>query len=166
MRPRKRVLLYCADPEQTAVLRLVLDTWGYAVTATCRFCDAEECAGETWGVFLVGEPDTASHAGALDQLFKVWGAAQEVPVPALLYTQRMPHHTHASRVVLERDGMAALRDALKMAASRKRGPKPVCRAEVTPREGETKPELRVTLQPGETGNGGAQVHPGMAAGAA
>jgi len=125
MRPGKSVLVYGPDEDHLGVMCLVLKCWGFRVT---RFHS---------GVAATRELNRKEYDAALilednDPLVVRWKQVSDTSVVAFMVRATMPPTSHADRVVLEPNGkktefietgVAAMIQAVKVAAARKRGPK-------------------------------------------
>lgn len=116
MRPKKRVLLYC--PEETKLLEMtfLLETWGCKVWA----CDSLETAVCEMDCALVVADRHIEYRDFVVRYVKHTNHDLRV---MLLLTRPEPVQTWADAVVYEGMGNTVLRETLKTACARKRGPR-------------------------------------------
>lgn len=121
MRLRRRVLMCCVDGGVLSEMRLVLDLWGFLSASCATPEDALLTAGEGYDCALL-IPAAGDYNDAL--VAQLRRANPEMPV-VLLMRQRAQIQTLTPHVAYEGCGRATLREMLKSAVARKRGPKKV-----------------------------------------
>lgn len=119
MRPKKFVLLYCQDGTLLGQMTFLLHTWGMGVMA----CDTLEAAFtleklECHAALVVAPP--VRYDDAIVRWLKEANPEMKV---VLLLRKPEPVQTWADAVVIKDSDNSALREALKIALARKRGPK-------------------------------------------
>lgn len=126
MRPKKRVLLVCADEFRMQELTMQLDVWGYRMLRA----DSEDVALEMLRAYECGEIDVVlvhlPLEGAADVLREAKQLHPYAPTVASYDSARFDDYSWVD-VMLARVSAAELRERLKIVAARKRGPhkKPV-----------------------------------------
>lgn len=119
MRPRKRLLLYCADAAELACVRYVLSTRLYAVAGVSTVEDARGAAGAcAFDCVLVMhrlEPDYSESV--------VVALRAALPdVPSVLLVRTFPVQPSAATVVCMAGDVARLIDQVRILCLRRRGP--------------------------------------------
>jgi len=117
MRPRKWVLLCCEDEKVSSELRLLLDVWHFAGVCVPAL-DAWTGLNALDCILVVSRPD-----GYWCKQIELLKRGNPGTCVILLVQGCAQLQTLADRVVYDGGGMAALREALRIATARKRGPK-------------------------------------------
>jgi len=117
MRPKKRVLLCCADEDFAGELRMALAVWQFTGGSLTMLDERERLAG--WDCALVVSGEDGYWLAKIEQMKQLDPGLRIV----LLLRQRVQLQTLADQVVYDGCGRAMLREALRVATARKRGPK-------------------------------------------
>lgn len=130
MRPRKRVLLCCVDNDVLSEMRMVLAVWEFHVVSCATPEDALLLSGDGFDCALL-----IPAAGDYNDSLVVQLQRQSPGLPlVLLFRHRAQVQTLTSWVIYEGSGRAELREMLKTAVARRRGPKKVYGKEIDPCE--------------------------------
>lgn len=121
MRPKKTILLCCVDTDVLSEMRLVMEVWGFLSVFCATPEDALLMAGEGADCALLIPAKGDYDDGLVVHLQR---AKPDMPV-VLLFQQRAQIQTITSWVAYEGGGRGELRQLLKTAVARKRGPKKV-----------------------------------------
>lgn len=121
MRPKKKILLCCVDPDVLGEMRMVLQVWEYVVVSCATNEDALLMAEDGCDCAVV-IPAKGDYDDTL--VMQLQRAIPDSPV-VLYFRHRAQIQTLTSHVVYEGSGRAELKQMLKIAVARKRGPKKV-----------------------------------------